>query len=94
MNSSISFRLLYLLGVSSNELKADYPENFKESDSLKSFEFYIDARLVRELVILRQYIFENFAKYKRSDCGQVFKKNYQKQWGILRKKVYLYKKYL
>ena len=85
MNSSISFRLLYLLGVSSNELKADYPENFKESDSLKFFEFYIDARLVRELVILRQYMFENFAKYKPFGIEQTDEK--KRLWAGIQKEL-------
>lgn len=85
MGNSVSFRILYLLGVSSKDLKNDFSEDYKESDSLKKFEFYVDARLLRELVILRQYIFENYLRYKHLSIDQINEK--KKNWSGIQKDI-------
>lgn len=65
MNNSVVFRLNYLLGVNKTILEKEFPVEFKESEKLKLFENYPDARKVRSISRLRQSVLSDFAVYQR-----------------------------
>lgn len=53
------FRLNFLLGASSQELKKDFSDDFVKSEDLKLFENYKDAFKLRNLCLLRQCFLHN-----------------------------------
>lgn len=65
MNNSVVFRLNYLLGVNKTILEKEFPIEFKESEKLKLFENYPDARKVRSICRLRQSVLTDFSVYQR-----------------------------
>lgn len=62
---SIPFRLAYLLGVKENKIKATFPNEYNESQSLKLFENYKDAKKLRMLCIFRNSVISDYARYRR-----------------------------
>ena len=54
---SIVFTMSYLLGVPKDKLKEMYELDYKESEELKIFSNYYDAKTLRSLNIIRQGVF-------------------------------------
>ena len=62
---SIAFRLSYLLGMKESKIKEYYPQEYKDSNDLKFFENYRDAKKLRLLCRLRNSVIKDFSKYSR-----------------------------
>lgn len=62
---SIPFRLSYLLGAKENKIKSVYPNEYGESQSLKLFENYNDAKKLRIFCMLRNSIICDYSRYNK-----------------------------
>ena len=71
VSTSVAFRLSYLLGVKESFLKEVYKNDFEKSNSLKYFENYKDARVLRVLSMLRQSIFLDYTKYTKRQIKSI-----------------------
>lgn len=63
------FRLNFLLGVSSEELKKDFAEDYVKSEELKLFKNYRDAFKLRNLSLLRQCFLHNITLFEDNHCN-------------------------
>ena len=75
MKCDVVFRINYLLGVSEEDLKRDFSELYKESNNLKYFENYCDAKTLRCLNILRQSLIHNFNVYQQDKKSKILSDN-------------------
>ena len=62
---SIPFRLVYLLGAKENKIKSTFVEGYNDSQSLKLFENYTDAKKLRILCMLRNSIICDYSRYNK-----------------------------
>lgn len=64
MLNSVAFRVAYLLGVEENVLIRDYKISYDSSNTLKNFDYYTNARLLRSLSRIRQSVLRYTNSYK------------------------------
>lgn len=67
----VVFRINYLLGVSADILKQDFPDLYEQSGSLGLFENYCDAKTLRCLSSVRQCLIRNYILYKNANSYNV-----------------------
>lgn len=73
--SDVVFRINYLLGVTEGILKQDFSDLYKQSENLKLFENYCDAKTLRCLSSVRQCLIRNYIFYKNADSYKIMNFN-------------------